>query len=70
MPDSPSLSDTRCVEIDLSAIDPEVGEQDERDFLRINDVSLSPEQVERIHGPGREHRHHPRHHAAPPARAT
>ncbi|MYL84355.1 hypothetical protein GTA51_14590 [Desulfovibrio aerotolerans] len=53
MPDSPSQSDTRCVEIDLSTVDPEVGEQDERDFLRINDFSLSPEQVERIIAPVR-----------------
>ncbi|WP_300157582.1 hypothetical protein [Solidesulfovibrio sp.] len=43
----------RCVEIDLSRLDPAVTEDDERDFARINDVSLSPEQVERIVSPAR-----------------
>lgn len=55
MPDSPSPSDPRCVEIDLSTIDPDVTEQDERDFLRINDVRLTPEQVQRIITPPLAH---------------
>ena len=45
--------DVRCVEIDLSAIDPAVTEEDEDAFARINDVSLSPEQVRRILTPPR-----------------
>jgi len=45
--------DVRCVEIDLSAIDPAVTEEDEQAFARINDVSLSPEQVARILSPAR-----------------
>jgi hypothetical protein len=53
MPDSPTSSDVRCLEIDPAALDPAVGEQDERDFLRINDCSLSPEQIERIVSPTR-----------------
>jgi len=53
MPDSPNPSDARCMVIDLSAVDPEVSEQDERDFLRINDVSLTPEQAGRIVAPAR-----------------
>lgn len=53
MPDSPSPSDLRCPAIDLSLVEPDVGEQDERDFLRINDVSLSPEQAGRITAPER-----------------
>lgn len=55
MPDHAPVAadDFRCVEIDLSAIVPEVTEEDERAFARINDVSLSPEQVERIVTPVR-----------------
>ena len=47
-PDEP-----HCVEIDLSRVDPAVTEEDARAFSRINDVSLSPEQVERIVAPAR-----------------
>ncbi|OLN26192.1 hypothetical protein DVDV_2813 [Desulfovibrio sp. DV] len=53
MPDSPNPTEPRCVEIDLSAIDPAVTEDDERDFLRINDFSLTPEQIQRIVAPAR-----------------
>ncbi len=45
--------DLRCAEIDLSRIDPEVSEEDELAFAKINDVTLSPEQVERILLPSR-----------------
>ncbi|QAZ66674.1 hypothetical protein [Solidesulfovibrio carbinolicus] len=53
MPDSPIQPEARCLEIDPAALDPAVGEEDESDFLRINDVSLSPEQIERIVSPVR-----------------
>ncbi|MHC1790516.1 hypothetical protein [Solidesulfovibrio sp.] len=53
MPDSPTPNETRCVEIDLSTVDPAVTEDDERDFLRINDTTLSPDQIERIVAPTR-----------------
>lgn len=47
------LNEPRCVEIDLSRLDPAVGQDDEQAFLRINDTTLTPEQVERIVTPGR-----------------
>ncbi|KHK03635.1 hypothetical protein [Desulfovibrio sp. TomC] len=53
MPDSPTAIEPRCVEIDLSTVDPAVTEDDERDFLRINDFALSPEQISRIVAPAR-----------------
>jgi hypothetical protein len=41
------------VEIDLSTVDPAVTAEDERDFLRINDFSLAPDQIQRIVAPAR-----------------
>ena len=41
------------MEIDLSRIDPAVTEEDERAFARINDVTLTPEQIGRIVAPTR-----------------
>ena len=47
------VEDFRCVEIDLSAVVPDITEDDEQAFARINSVALSPEQVERIVSPAR-----------------
>ncbi len=52
-PRSLAPDETRCVEIDLSQVERAVTEEDERAFARINDTSLSPEQVERIVSPTR-----------------
>ncbi|MHC1713520.1 MAG: hypothetical protein AB9872_15335 [Solidesulfovibrio sp.] len=54
-PHKASPEETRCAEIDLSKVNPAVTEEDERAFARINDISLTPEQVERIVSP--EHLH-------------
>jgi hypothetical protein len=58
MPDHADASDAtredaRCTEIDLSQVDPAVTEEDQRAFTRINDVRLTPEQVQRILSPAR-----------------
>ena len=57
MPDSDVLSHriepARCVAIDLALVEREVTEEDAQAFARINDTSLSPEQVERIVNPPR-----------------
>lgn len=45
--------EARCAGIDLSRLDPAVTQEDEQAFARINDVSLSPEQAERIASPAR-----------------
>jgi len=53
-PDAPHSSpheEIRCIEIDLSRLDPAVTEEDEQAFARINDLTLSPQQVERILNP-------------------
>lgn len=50
---APPLGQTRCQEIDLRQVDRDVTEADEHAFLRINDETLSPEQVERIVHPAR-----------------
>jgi hypothetical protein len=52
-PATPPVGQTRCIEIDLDRVDRDVTEEDERAFLRINDETLSPEQVERIVAPAR-----------------
>lgn len=56
VPDGPPSSapeEARCLEIDLSRVDPAVTEEDERAFARINDLSLTPEQAGRIANPTR-----------------
>jgi hypothetical protein len=47
------MGQTRCIEIDLSRVERDLTEEDERAFHRINDTCLSPEQVERIVNPTR-----------------
>lgn len=49
----PAADRKRCVEIDLATVEPEVTEEDEQAFNRINEISLTPEQVERIVTPPR-----------------
>lgn len=44
---------TRCLEIDLAKVSHEVTPQDEEAFRRINNTTLSPEQVDRIVNPAR-----------------
>lgn len=57
MPDSDALSHriepARCVAIDLALVERGLTEEDELAFARINDTSLTPEQVERIVNPPR-----------------
>jgi hypothetical protein len=54
-PRKASPEETRCAEIDLSKVHPAVTEEDEQAFARINDISLTPEQVERIVSPEQIH---------------
>uniref|UniRef100_I2PYS2 Uncharacterized protein n=1 Tax=Desulfovibrio sp. U5L TaxID=596152 RepID=I2PYS2_9BACT len=53
LPGPAGPEEARCVEIDLSRVDPAVTEEDEAAFARINDVTLTPQQAERIANPVR-----------------
>ncbi len=48
-----SGGETRCVEIDLSRVERAITEEDQQAFARINDTTLTPEQVRFIVNPPR-----------------